>query len=49
METGWSLICGMVVIPSMSFKDQPLEVYLVMLNTASHIVGQISRSDHEAE
>ena len=49
METGQSLICGIVVIPSVSFKDRPLEVYLVMLNAASHIVGRISRSDREAE
>ena len=26
------LCCGIVVIPSVSFKDQPLEVHLVMLN-----------------
>ena len=49
METGRSLICGIVVILSVSFKDRPLEVYLVMLNAASHIVGRISRSDREAE
>ena len=48
METGRSLICGIVVIPSVSFKDRPLEVYLVMLNAASHIVGRISRFDREA-
>ena len=41
METGRSLICGIVVIPSVSLKDRPLEVYLVMLNAASHIVGRI--------
>ena len=47
METGQSLMCGIVVIPSVSFKDRPLKVYLVMLNAASHIVGRISRKDAE--
>ena len=32
METGWSLICGIVVIPSVSIKDRSLLVPLVMLN-----------------
>ena len=49
MEIGQSLICGIVVTPFVSFKDRTLEVYLVMLNAASHIVGRISRSDREAE
>ena len=32
METGRSLICGIVVIPSVSIKDRSLLVPLVMLN-----------------
>ena len=42
-------VLGVNLSPSVSFKDRALEVYLVMLNAASHIVGRISRSDCEAE
>jgi hypothetical protein len=49
METERSLIgFWTIVIPSVSIKDQPLLIPLVMWTHASHLAGQISHSDREA-
>ena len=50
MEAGQSL-CGRLihVIPSVPIKDRIVGGPLVILNAASHLANQITRSDHEAE
>ena len=50
MEAGQSL-CGrwIHVIPSMPTKDRIIGGPLVILNTASHLAGRITRSDRKAE
>jgi hypothetical protein len=42
-------VLGVDLSPSESFKDQFVVCPWVMLNAVSHLVGQISRSDREAE
>jgi hypothetical protein len=42
-------VLGADLSSAVSFKDRFAVRFLVMLNTASHIAGWISRSDREAE